>query len=294
MANRDLHELPKFEDRYSYLYFEKGHIHLHLKSIGFYYLDKVVPIPVETINLLMLGPGTTITQEAVKRIAEARCLISWVGESGVRFYASGYAGTYSSKNMLAQIEKYADEKKRLTVQKRMYQRRFPEDLPDSVTIEQLRGKEGYRVRKTYEEMAEKYEVEWSGRHYDQGNWNHADPINRALSAANATLYGIVHAAILAAGYSPAIGFVHTGKQLSFVYDIADLYKTEITIPLAFQAASENREHLERYVRHTLRDIFREQKILKRIIPDIGEIIFGNTYSRKDDAEHQGRDVAVNC
>ncbi len=293
MANRDLQELPKFEDKWSYLYFEKGNIHLHSKSVGYYYKEKVVPIPVETVNLILLGPGTTITHEAVRRIAESRCLLAWTGEQGVRFYASGYTGTYSARNMLHQIQRYADEKKRLETVIRMYQMRFEDELPESITIEQLRGKEGYRVRSIYSYYAKEFGVPWVGRSYNQNNWKSSDPVNRALSAANSTLYGIVHAAIIAAGYSPAIGFIHTGKQLSFVYDIADLYKTEFTIPVSFEIAVSDYDNIEREVRLKLRDIFREKKLLKRIIPDIKEVLFDNSDSGEDPSGFEGRDVAVN-
>lgn len=292
MENRDLQELPKFEDRWSFVYFDKGIIHQHHKSIACFCEDKIVPIPVEMINLIMLGPGTSISHESIKRIGEARCLIAWTGEESVRFYASGYAGTYSARNLLQQVEQYGNEERRMITVRRMYQKRFPGQLPDGLSIEQLRGKEGMRVRGAYERLSKEYNVEWKGRKYDQGNWDNADPLNRALSAANSTLYGIVHAAILASGFSPAIGFIHTGKQLSFVYDIADLYKIEITVPCAFQCVAEGCENLEREVRLRLRDLFRETKIIKRIIPDIKEVLFGNTDCGASNSGFEGRDVAV--
>ena len=292
MKNRNLQELPIFEDSWSYIYFEKGTIDQHLKSIGFHYLDRVVPIPIETLCLLMLGPGTSITHEAIKRVAESRCLIAWTGEMGIRFYSSGYSGTYSSKNLLRQIEIYSDEKKRLETARCMYQKRFLEAVNPDLRIEQLRGIEGIRVRKTYEQFSKMYNIEWSGRSYDQTNWDYSNPINRALSSANACLYGVVHAAILACGFSPAIGFVHTGKQLSFVYDIADLYKTETTIPVAFQIVSESHVDVEKRVRYALRDIFKEQKLMKRIIPDLKDIIYGSNYAGEIDPSTEGRDVAI--
>jgi CRISPR-associated protein Cas1 len=292
MANRNLQEIPKFEDKLSYLYFEKGHICEHQKSIAYHYKDKYVPIPVETVALVMLGPGTTITHEAVKRTAECRCLISWVGEQGVRFYASGYCGTYTATSLLKQAAQWSNETRRLETIKRMYQFRFPEELEDGITVEKLRGKEGYRVRKTYERLAEEYGVIWTGRNYDQNNWDWSDPTNRAISAANSTLYGIVHAAILTAGYSPAVGFIHTGKQLSFVYDIADLYKTEIALPVAFETSVNFEENIEREVRFKLRDIFRKEKLMKRIIPDIKEVLFGSSDSGEGPDGAEGRDVAV--
>ena len=132
----------------------------------------------------------------------------------------------------------------------MYRFRFNENIPPIISLESIRGMEGLRVRRAYSEASDKYGVEWKGRNYDQNNWNNGDPINRALSAANACLYGVCHAGIVSAGYSAGLGFVHTGKMLSFVYDIADLYKTETTIPVAFQVTAEhsNDKDLERFIR----------------------------------------------
>ncbi len=276
----------------SFLYFEKGHIDQHLKSIGYHYLEKVTLIPIETVNLIMLGPGTTITHEAIKRIADSRTLLAWTGENGVRFYSSGYAGSYSAVNLLKQAELFANPQTRQQVARRMYQMRFQEIIPVDMSIDELRGKEGNRVRSVYRRISEESGVEWHGRNYDQNSWDYGDPVNRALSAANSTLYGIVHAAIIASAFSSAIGFVHKGKQLSFVYDIADLYKTEITIPLAFQTASEGNGEIERRVRLKCRDVFREKKLIKRIIPDIKEVLFGHRNIGEGEIEPEGRDVAI--
>ncbi len=297
MPNRDLQELPKFEDNWSYLYFEKGTIDQYQKSVAFHYftadgIEKNVPIPIETLVLLMLGPGTSITHEAIKRISDSRCLLAWTGEMGVRFYSAGYTGTYSSRNLLQQIEMYADEKKRDRVVRAMYQKRFTDEIKENASIEQIRGMEGARVRKIYSECSEKYGVVWSGRNYNQTDWNYGDPINRALSSANSCLYGVVHAAILACGFSTAIGFVHTGKQLSFVYDIADLYKAELTIPLAFETVKQTTFQIEREVRFRMRDKFREMKIMKKIIPDMKELIYGSDYAGEIYPFPEGRDVAV--
>jgi CRISPR-associated protein Cas1 len=174
----------------------------------------------------------------------------------------------------------------------MYEMRFDEVLPENLSIEQLRGKEGARVRKTYQDASEQYGVEWKKREYDQNNWSQADPVNRALSAGNACLYGIAHSAVISIGCSPAIGFVHTGKQLSFIYDIADLYKTETTIPLAFEAAKSG-HFPDTYVRKRLREIFKEKQIIKRIVPDIMEILYGDRSIGQRNDGSEGRDVAIN-
>jgi len=144
--------------------------------------------------------------------------------------------------------------------------------PPDITLQQLRGKEGIRVRQAYAAASQEHGVEWRGRSYNRGNWSAADPVNRALSAANSCLYGLCHAAILAAGYSPGLGFVHTGKQLSFVYDVADLYKARITIPVAFREAAASAENLEPRVRRACRDVFRAERLVERILPDIARAL----------------------
>src|SRR5207249_7632027 len=141
------------------------------------------------------------------------------------------------------------------------QKRFPgEDLAGK-SMEQIRGLEGARVRVSYGELAKQHGVEWTGRVYDQNNWFQATPANRALSAANACLYGICHAAIVFAGYSAGLGFIHTGKLLSFVYDVADLYKTELTVPLAFRLAATETHDVERKVRMACRQAFHEYRLM---------------------------------
>lgn len=190
----------------------------------------------------------------------------------VRFYAAGTGGTRSAQRTLKQAELVSSIDRRQTVVRRMYAFRFSELIPAETTIEQIRGMEGSRVRQAYTNWSEKTGVTWNGRSYDRGDWRSADPINRALSAANSCLYGLCHAAILSAGYCPALGFVHTGKQLSFVYDIADLYKTEISLPVAFEVAGSAPPDLERHVRICMRDRFRTSRLLERVIPDIRALL----------------------
>lgn len=265
---KDLHLLPKFRDSLSYVYIEHARVDRHENAIAFHDADGMTPVPVAALAVLMLGPGTNISQAAVRVLAENNCLVIWCGEENVRFYAVGMGGTRSAGPLLHQARLASDEQSRLQVVRRMYRMRFEEDLPEEITVEELRGKEGSRVRTAYARMSAETGVPWSGRSYDRGNWRAADPVNRALSSANSCLYGLCHAAILSAGYSPAIGFVHTGKQLSFVYDIADLYKVDLTVPLAFKIAAEAPPEPERAVRLAMRDIFRETRLVEKVIPDI--------------------------
>lgn len=268
MTLDDLHILPKFRDALSFLYLEHGRIDRDENSIAFYDQNGMTRVPVASLAVLMLGPGTRITHAAIAVLAENNCLAVWCGEENVRFHACGMGGTRSAAPLLKQAAMASNETTRLEVVKRMYQMRFAEPLDPSLTIQQLRGKEGIRVREAYTRMSNETGIPWTGRSYDRMDWRSANPINRALSAANSCLYGLCHAAILSAGYSPAIGFIHTGKQLSFVYDIADLYKVDLTIPLAFRVTAEAPPDLERQVRLRLRDVFRETKLVNRIIPDI--------------------------
>ena len=268
MRTDDLHQLPKFRDALSFLYLEHVRIEQDEKSIAFWDANGKTPVPAAALSVLMLGPGTNITHAAIRALADNNCLVVWCGEQNVRFYAFGMGGTRSARGILRQAELVADEAERLEVVKRMYRMRFREKLPDRLTIQELRGREGIRVRESYARASRETGVPWHGRSYDRSDWKSADPVNRALSAANSCLYGLCHAAILSVGYSPALGFIHTGKQLSFVYDIADLYKVDITIPVAFHAAAQQEQDLERTVRLRCRDVFRETRLVSRIVPDI--------------------------
>lgn len=171
-------------------------------------------------------------------------MVLWCGEEGVRVYACGMGETRSSRNLLLQVALWADPAARLRVVHRMYRMRFAEEPDPAMPLEELRGREGIRVREAYARLSRETGVAWEGRSYRSSNWRAADPVNRALSCANSCLYGVCHAAIVSAGFSPALGFIHTGKALSFVYDVADLYKVDLTIPLAFRSASEGPAQLE--------------------------------------------------
>ena len=269
---KDLHVLPKVRDSWSYLYVEHCRVDREDKAIVIHDGQGKVAVPAASLGTLLLGPGTTITHAAVTALAENGCLALWTGEQAVRFYAEGMGETRSAAAVMQQARLWADTTLHLQVVVRMYQKRFPDILDPGLTLRQIRGKEGIRVRSAYAEASRTYDVEWMGRSYDRRDWNSGGAINRALSAANSTLYGICHAAIVSAGYSPALGFIHTGKRLSFVYDVADLYKTELSIPVAFEEAAKGTTQLEGRVRHRMRDLFAERKLLQRIVPDLTELM----------------------
>jgi CRISPR-associated protein Cas1 len=269
---QDLHELPKLSDSLSYLYVEHAIIEQQARAVEVIDKSGRTMIPAAALTVLLLGPGTSITHAAIKSLADNGCGILWVGEDATRFYASGTGETRRAYHLLHQARLASDPGLRLEVCKRMYRRRFDEELGPDLTIEQLRGMEGARVRTAYAQASLRYGVEWHGRRYKRNSWNSTDSINRALSAANALLNGLCHAAIVSGGYSPALGFIHTGKQRSFVYDIADLYKVEVTIPVAFQITGRSTQRLGPRVREACRDAFKEQRLLQRILPDIHALL----------------------
>ena len=229
-------------------------------------------IPVGSVACIMLEPGTRVSHAAVKLASEAGTLLVWVGEAGVRLYSSGQPGGARSDRLLYQAKLALDDELRLKVVRKMYELRFGEAAPKKRSVDQLRGIEGARVRKLYELNAKRYRINWKRRKYDVDNWDDGDIPNRCLSAATACLYGITEAAVLAAGYAPAVGFIHWGKPLSFVYDIADIFKFETVVPIAFKIASTYPANPDREVRLACRDVFREQKILSKIIPVIDEVL----------------------
>lgn len=270
---QDLHELPKLRDSLSYLYVEHATVERAQHAVECFdaYGGRTL-VPATNLTVLMLGPGTRITSEAMKVLTAGGALVLWTGEQGVRCYAQGMGETRKAYHLLKQAELVSDPLKRMQVVLRMYRYRFGEQLHPELSLEQIRGFEGVRVRKAYADASREFGVKWNGRQYDRQNWNAGDPINRALSAANACLNGICHAAIVSGGYSPGLGFIHNGKQLSFVYDIADLYKVEMTIPMAFKMTAESTEKLESRVRQACREMFRERKLLDRILPDIDNVL----------------------
>jgi CRISPR-associated protein Cas1 len=187
-------------------------------------------------------------------------------------YASGQPGGARSDKLLYQAKLALDEGLRLKVVRKMFELRFGEKPPERRSVDQLRGIEGTRVKKMYELLARQYNVEWKGRRYDPRKWSSGDRVNRCLSSATSCLYGVTEAAILAAGYAPSVGFLHTGKPLSFVYDIADIFKFDTVVPVAFQVAATKSGDPERAVRIACRDAFRQKRLLKRIIPLIEEVL----------------------
>lgn len=253
MTSINLRALSRYSDSLSHVYLEHAVIEQEGHSIAAFTPDGRITLPAANLSSVVLGPGTRITHAAIKVLAECGALIAWTGSEGLKFYACGQSKTRTSQGIEQQAHYWADSALHLQVVRRMYTYRFHEVLSEQLTLQQIRGKEGVRVREAYQNLSKVYGVLWNGRRYDRNAWEDADPINKALSAANAALYAIVLAGLHSLGYSPSLGFIHTGKQLSFVYDVADLVKTETSMPAAFEAAAGGAEKVESRARRILRD-----------------------------------------
>ncbi|HEJ9659849.1 TPA: type I-E CRISPR-associated endonuclease Cas1e [Proteus mirabilis] len=273
MAFIPLKPIP-IKDRHSMIFIGMGRI--DVRDGAFVVIDEVngerMLIPVGSLACILLEPGTRISHAAVKLASITGTLLIWVGEAGVRLYSVGQPGGARSDRLLYQAKLALDDDLRLKVVRKMFELRFGEQAPLKRSVDQLRGIEGARVRKQYQMLAREFKIDWKGRRYDPKDWEAGDIINRCISAATACLYGVTEAAILAAGYAPAIGFLHTGKPLSFVYDIADIIKFDTVVPVAFKVASYKKITPDREVRVACREAFRKYQTLNKLIPLIEEVL----------------------
>ena len=278
-------EVPQVSDRVTFIYVEHAKISRMDGAITVAESRGIVRIPAAIIGILLLGPGTDISHRAVELLGDSGTSIAWVGEHGIRQYAHGRSLSHSSRFLEKQALLVSNMRTKLQVARAMYEMRFPDEDVSDLTMQQLRSKEGARIRKLYRNMAKKYSVKWDGRTYDPDNFDSGDPVNQALSSSNVALYGLVYSAVSAMGMAPGLGFVHKGHDLSFVYDIADLYKAELTIPISFQIASEHAdgENIGKIARQKMRDQFVDGKVLARIVKDI-QILLGVEEDEKINVE----------
>lgn len=282
----DLPELVRAEDRLSFVYLERCIVHRADNAITAQDERGTVHIPAATLGALLLGPGTRVTHQAMVLMAESGSTAVWVGERGVRYYAHGRSLAQSSRLLEAQATLVTNQQARLRVARAMYDMRFSGEDVSVLTMQQLRGREGARVRRMYRDLSEETGVAWDRRNYDVADFSSGSAINQALSAAHTCLYGIVHAVIVALGCSPGLGFVHTGHVRSFVFDIADLYKAEVSIPVAFRVAAEQPEDIAGETRRAVRDAVYDGRILGRCAKDIRRLLL----PKEDPGEEWDADI----
>lgn len=273
--------LPQVKDKYPFIYLERGRLEVDDSSIKWIDADaNVVPVPVATLNAILLGPGTTVTHDAIKTATVANCAVCWVGEDSLLFYAAGFLPTADTRNLRLQVELSANPEKSVEVARRMFMRRFPDAELSGKNLKEMMGMEGHRVRSLYQTKAEEYQVGWKGRQFVPGKFETSDLTNQILTACNAALYGILCSAVHAMGYSPHIGFIHSGSPLPFVYDLADLYKEYLCIDLAFYLT---REMAGRYNKYKVSETFRQRVIDTDLLACLAEdipAVLGGKYARR--------------
>jgi CRISP-associated protein Cas1 len=279
-------ELLRAQDRLSFLYLEHTVVHRDSNAITSTDQRGTIHLPAATLGTLLLGPGTSISHQAVMLLAESGSTVVWVGERGVRYYAHGRPLARSSRLLEAQAQLVSNRQGRLSVARAMYAMRFPGEDTSGLTMQQLRGREGARVRRAYREHSERTGVPWNTRQYTPGQFDQSDRVNQALSSATTALYGAVHAVVVALGCSPGLGFVHTGHDRSFVYDVADLYKAEMAIPVAFDIAALDVDDVGGYTRREMRDVIHRSHLLERCTKDIYRLLLS------DEATAQAPDLDV--
>jgi CRISP-associated protein Cas1 len=274
-AHMPIFEKPPIEtlapakDRWTPLYLEHGRLEVDDSSVKWIGADGLLyRIPVATISALLLGPGTTITHAAVKACADSNTPLCWIGEEGVRFYAHGVTPTHDNQNSKRHAEAWADKKRRTAISRAMFKQRFPDIDVEKYSVNELRGMEGIRVRSLYSQLGMQYGVTWKGRDYNAQNWQLADAINKAVSTANASLYSICAAVTCSMGFLPSLGFIHEGGTLPFLYDVADLYKVETSLPAAFLAIRQCPADDGELTRKLLKERIEESRLLQRIPKDL--------------------------
>lgn len=266
--------LPQVKDRYPFIYLERGRLEIDDSSVKWIDCEgQVIRLPIATITTLLLGPGTSVTHEAIKVLAAANCSVCWVGEDSLLFYAVGQSPTANTRNIRLQAKLSSDPEKSLEVARRMYRRRFPDVDLAGKKLKELMGMEGSRIRNLYEEKAEKYHVGWKGRSYVPGKFELSDVANQILTSCNSALYALLCSCLYSMGYSPHFGFIHSGSPLPFVYDLADLYKETLCIDLAFSLTLEMAGKYNRYrVSSEFRQRVIDTRLLENIAQDVEEVL----------------------
>jgi CRISPR-associated protein Cas1 len=282
----DLSELVRVQDRMTFIYLERCVVHRDANAITATDERGTVHIPAASLGALLLGPGVTVSHQAMVLLAESGATAVWVGERGVRYYAHGRSLAQSSRLLQAQAELVSNRSSRLRVARQMYAMRFEGEDTSALTMQQLRGREGARVRRCYREQAALHGVEWGRRRYDPRDFSSGDPINQALSAAHTALYGLAHTVIVALGASPGLGFIHTGHARSFVYDIADLYKADYSIPCAFEVAAGGYQDVGAETRRAMRERFRDGALLEQCARDVRRLLLPDDADVTEEADEE--------
>jgi CRISPR-associated protein Cas1 len=232
-------------------------------------------IPHQAISLVLLGPGSTVSHDALRLLARHGAGMAAVGADGVRLYTAPPLLPDFSHLARRQVMLWADKKRgRMDVARRMYAWRFGEVLPHR-DIAVLRGIEGARAKTLYANMAQRHGIEWKGRRYDRSDPLAADMPNQAINHAASAVEAAAAIAVAATATIPQLGFIHEDSGQSFVLDLADLFRDQVTIPCAFKAVAVARKHptepFERLVRRLAGETLRRESVISAMIDRVKEL-----------------------
>lgn len=271
-------------DRHGLLWLSRGNLYveagtLHFRAAG---SEEFQPgdyaIPYQGISMILLGPGTTVSHDALRILARHGTLLAAVGDGGVKFYTAPPMGQGRSEVARAHARLWSVKKTRIDVARRMYALRFRKVLPHK-DIAILRGMEGARMKETYRLLAEQFGLEWHGRRYDRADPTATDLPNQAINHAATFVEAAADVAVAAVGALPPLGFIHEESSNAFTLDIADLYRSEITLPLAFKVACKVQSNLsltlERELRLEAARKFQKQKLIPKMIERIKDLLYAH-------------------
>jgi CRISPR-associated protein Cas1 len=268
-------------DRHGLVWLYRGALSVKDGTLRFWAADSpelkagIYEIPYQGVSMILLGPGTTVSHDALRILARHGTLLAAIGEGGVKFYTAPPRGQGDSDIARAHARLWADEKARLDVARRMYAWRFGRVLPHK-DIAVLRGIEGGRIKEAYRILADQHGIPWKGRRYDRDNPNAADLPNQAINHAVTFVEAAADIAIAAVGALPPLGFIHEASSNAFTLDITDLYRIEITVPLAFTVARKAIDDpalkLERELRREAAAWFRKHRLIPKMIDRVKELL----------------------
>ncbi len=268
-------------DRHGMLWLSRGRLYvengsLRFRTTGGGDLERGdYSIPFQMISCILLGPGSTVSQDSLRLLARHGTGLIATADDGVRMYASMPFGRASSRRFRNQVLLWSDPESKTKIARRMYAWRLGEVFPSS-DLNVLRGLEGTRVKASYKNLADVHGVVWHGRRYDRKEPDSADLPNQAINHAAVAVRAGAALAVAVSGTAPELGFIHEDSSLAFALDIADLYREAVTIPVAFGCArdvqSGKEDNLERLVRKRVGQQLRKEKLVAKMIDRIKELI----------------------
>lgn len=264
--------VPMIKDRWCPIFLEHGRLEVDNYSTKFITSDgNTIHIPNAMVSCIVLGPGTTITHAAISVCSKTNTPVIWCGEEGLFFYAFGVNVNERCKTTIRQVEMYSNKELNLLVCQRMFKIRFPEVDISDLSIDSMRGMEGNRVRNSYKELSEKYNIPWVCRNTNGFIGIDVDDLNLSLNILNYYLYSLCLTVCISMGYIPSLGFFHSDGKVPFIYDMADLYKKELTFDVAFSTYVDAKKYNKDLLIKNFTEKVTKFKLLEKLPKHLNEI-----------------------